>query len=97
MNTTNKSRTNQKKKKNEENSSEGEDASRLVGYVRRSRSGHGLRVSINSEAFQACHTYETSDGQSYVPLVLSVAALRRVMDGERAVTALSQLGSAPRN
>ncbi len=77
---------------NEESDADGDDTTRLVGYVRRSRSGHGLRVSINSEAFQACHTYETSDGQSYVPLVLSVAAIRRVMDGERAVTAVSQLG-----
>ena len=90
MKTTNKNKTNQMK---EEMNDRDDDASRLVGYVRRSRSGHGLRVSINSEAFQACHTYETSDGQSYVPLVLSVAALRRVMEGERAVTTVSQLGS----
>ncbi len=94
MKTTNKNKTNQMKKETNDGD---DDTSRLVGYVRRSRSGHGLRVSINSEAFQACHTYETSDGQSYVPLVLSVAALRRVMDGERAVTTVSQLGSMSPN
>ena len=82
---------------NENNNGDDGDTTRLVGYVRRSRSGHGLRVSINSKAFLACHTYETSDGQSYVPLVLSVAALRRVMEGERAVTTVSQLGSVGLN
>ena len=71
------------------------ESSRLVGYVRRSKSGHGLRVSINLEAVQSCHTYEISDGQCYVPLALSVAAPQRVLNGKRTVTTISQLALMP--
>lgn len=65
--------------------------STLVGYVRRSGAGGALKVSIDTEAIQACSTYTTSDGRSYVPLVVSLRALQRVLDGERAVTTISQL------
>ena len=33
----------------------------------------------------------TSDGQAYVPLVISMAALEKVLAGERAVTTVTQL------
>ena len=65
--------------------------SMLVGYVRRSGAGGALKVSIDTEAIQACSTYTTSDGRAYVPLVISLRALQRVLDGERAVTTISQL------
>ena len=42
-------------------------------------------------AFADCSTYMTSDGQSYVPLVISMAALNKVLAGERAVTTVTQL------
>ena len=42
----------------------------LVGYVRRSNAGGALKLSINTAAFADCSTYMTSDGQSYVPLVI---------------------------
>ena len=63
----------------------------LVGYVRRSNAGGALKVSINTAAFADCSTYMTSDGQAYVPLVISLAALNKVLGGERAVTTVSQL------
>ncbi|PXF22952.1 MAG: hypothetical protein CXX72_02115 [Methanobacteriota archaeon] len=63
----------------------------MVGYVRKSNAGGALKISINTSAFQDCSTYETSDGQTYVPLVISMNAVRRVIDGERAVTTVSQL------
>ena len=65
--------------------------SMLVGYVRRSGAGGALKVSIDTEAIQACSTYTTSDGRAYAPLVISLRALLRVLDGERAVTTISQL------
>ena len=65
--------------------------SMLVGYVRRSGAGGALKVSIDTEAIQACSTYTTSDGRAYAPLVISLRALQRVLDGERAVTTISQL------
>ena len=63
----------------------------LVGYVRRSNAGGAIKISINTNAFGDCETYATSDGQSYVPLVISLSALRKVIDGDRAVTTVSQL------
>ena len=65
--------------------------SMLVGYVRRSGAGGALKVSIDTEAIPACSTYTTSDGRAYAPLVISLRALQRVLDGERAVTTISQL------
>jgi len=68
-----------------------ETANMLVGYVRKSNAGGALKVSINTDAFSDCSTYVTSDGQAYVPLVISLNALEKVLNGERAVTTLSQL------
>ncbi|HJM54649.1 MAG TPA: hypothetical protein QGI72_00215 [Poseidonia sp.] len=67
------------------------DANILVGYVRRSNAGGALKVSVNTAAFADCNTYMTSDGQSYVPLVISIAALNKVLSGDRAVTTITQL------
>ena len=48
-------------------------------------------MSINSDAFSDCETYVTSDGQEYVPLVISLNALNKVLNGERVVTTISQI------
>jgi len=81
-----------KNKEQEMNEEEaGAGTSTLVGYVRRSGAGGALKVSIDAEAIQSCSTYTTSDGRAYVPLVISLRALQRVLDGERAVTTISQL------
>ena len=83
-----------KKTQTEENGNQTEmdmPDSLLVGNVRKSNARGALKISINTSAFQDCSTYETSDGQTYVPLVISMNAVRRVIDGERAVTTVSQL------
>ena len=71
--------------------SENEQKSNLVGYVRKSNAGGAIKVSINSDAFSDCETYVTSDGQEYVPLVISLNALNKVLNGERVVTTISQI------
>ena len=68
-----------------------ESKSNLVGYVRRSNAGGAVKVSINSDAFSDCETYVTSDGQEYLPLVISLNALNKVLNGERVVTTISQI------
>ena len=80
-------------KKNKDTMPETQDETTnlLVGYVRRSNAGGALKISINTAAFSDCSTYVTSDGQSYVPLVMSLNALEKVLNGERAVTTVSQL------
>ena len=68
----------------------------LVGYVRRANEEAAIKISINKEAFEECETYTTSDGQQYIPLTIGLQALRRVIDGERTATTISQL-KAPRS
>ena len=85
VNTMNKKNTTKNEESNDMNTN------LLVGYVRKSNTGGALKVSINTSAFGDCATYVTSDGQAYVPLVISLNALGKVLSGERAVTTLSQL------
>ncbi len=73
-----------------ENEESGAEQTLLVGYVRKSNAGGALKVSINTSAMADCSTYSTSDGQTYIPLVISMNALRKVLDGERTVTTVSQ-------
>jgi hypothetical protein len=73
-----------------ENEESGAEQTLLVGYVRKSNAGGALKVSINTSAMADCSTYTTSDGQTYIPLVISLNALHKVLDGERTVTTVSQ-------
>ena len=75
-----------KKQENQE-----ETKSTLVGYARRSNAGGAIKLSINTTAFSDCATYVTSDGQAYVPLIIPINALQRVLNGERAVTTVTQI------
>jgi len=54
----------------------------LVGYARRGNSGTRLKMSINVAAFQDVAS------EPVTRLYISRSALRRVLDGERAVTTL---------
>ena len=65
--------------------------STLVGFIRKSNAGRAVKLSINTSSFQDCATYVTSDGQTYVQLVVSLNALTGVIDGSRAVTSINHL------
>tara|TARA_B100000927_G_C16390789_1_gene439244 strand:- start:490 stop:744 length:255 start_codon:yes stop_codon:yes gene_type:complete len=80
-----------KNTENKQNVDDNENRANLVGYVRKSNAGGAIKVSINSDAIADCETYVTSDGQEYVPLVISLNALMKVLDGERVVTTISQI------
>ena len=80
-----------KVEKNTEPDNEQNDTSMLVGFARKSNAGRALKLSINTSSFQDCATFVTSDGQEYVPLVISLNALNKVLNGERVVTTISQI------
>ncbi len=80
-----------KNTENKQNVDDNENKANLVGYVRKSNAGGAIKVSINSDAIDECETYVTSDGQEYVPLVISLNALMKVLNGERVVTTISQI------
>ena len=65
--------------------------STLVGFMRKSNAGRAVKLSINTSSFQDCATYVTSDGQTYVQLVVSLNALSGIIDGSRAVTSINHL------
>ena len=62
----------------------------LTGYVRRSHQNTCLKLSLNTDALAGCRTYVTSDGKSYIPLVINLNSLEQVLNGERAVTTIIQ-------
>ena len=80
-----------KTEKNLEQDNEQNANSTLVGFVRKSNAGRAVKLSINISSFQDCATYVTSDGQTYVQLVVSLNALTGIMDGSRAVTSINHL------
>ncbi|MGB1475601.1 MAG: hypothetical protein ACPG73_05295 [Candidatus Poseidoniaceae archaeon] len=65
--------------------------STLVGFARKSNAGRAVKLSINTSSFQDCATYVTSDGQTYVQLIVSLNALEGIIDGSRAVTSINHL------
>lgn len=64
--------------------------SQLVGYVKMTNKGNGVKLSINVDAFEGCKTFTTADGEVYVPLIISANALNNVLEGERLVTTIIQ-------
>ena len=80
-----------KEEKNTEPDNEQNANSMLVGFVRKSNAGRAVKLSINTSSFQDCATYVTSDGQTYVQLVISLNALTGIIDGNRAVTSINHL------
>ncbi|MBN1389033.1 MAG: hypothetical protein JXA22_00140 [Candidatus Thermoplasmatota archaeon] len=69
--------------------------SRLMGFVRRSRNGGAIKLSIARDAFSSAEKYQSSDGTEYVGMVINLNKLRSLLTGEQEVTAISQLVEAP--
>lgn len=80
-----------KTQKNTKLETEQNTNSTLVGFIRKSNAGRALKLSINTSSFQDCATYVTSDGQTYVQLIVSLNALTGIIDGSRAVTSINHL------
>ncbi len=80
-----------KVKNNTEPDNENNTNSMLVGFIRKSNAGRAVKLSINTSSFQDCATYVTSDGQTYVQLVISLNALNGIIEGSRAVTSINHL------
>ena len=80
-----------KTQKNTQPENEQNANSTLVGFARESNAGRPVKLSINTSSFQDCATYVTSDGQTYVQLIVSLNALAGIIDGSRAVTSINHL------
>jgi len=65
--------------------------SQLVGYVRKSKAGGALTISIDSEAFAQAEKFASNDGRQFVRLVANADKVSQILDGGREVTSLCQL------
>jgi len=66
------------------------DENLLVGYIRKANEGRYLKLSINAQSFKDCEIYTTSDGQQWISLKMVSSNVRKVMEGQRAVTTIYQ-------
>ncbi|MFO7619311.1 MAG: hypothetical protein R6W91_06640 [Thermoplasmata archaeon] len=65
--------------------------SQLVGYVRKSKSGGSLNMSIDAEAFAKAEKFSGKDGRQFVGLIANADKVGQILGGEREVTSLCQL------
>lgn len=65
--------------------------SQLVGYVRKSKSGGALNLSIDADAFSKAERFTGSDGREFVSLIVNLDKVQDIIEGEREVTSLCQL------
>jgi hypothetical protein len=65
--------------------------SELIGYVRKSRNGNALKLSLSAEAFDSAQRYLSQDGTEYVGLIISMAKVQEIMDDTRDVTSVCQI------
>jgi len=67
--------------------------SQLVGYVRKSKSGGALMLSVDAEAFSKAKKYSSADGREFVRLVANLDKVQEILQGEREVTSLCQISN----
>ena len=65
--------------------------SELIGYVRKSRNGNALNLSISAEAFDNAQRYLSQDGKEYVGLIVNIAKVQEILDDTRDVTSVCQI------
>jgi hypothetical protein len=65
--------------------------SQLVGYVRKSKSGGSLNMSIDAEAFARAEKFSGKDGRQFVSLIANANKVSQILVGDREVTSLCQL------
>lgn len=65
--------------------------SRLMGFVRRSRNGGAIKLSIAQDAFDDAKRYKSADGTEYVGMIINLNKLRCLLTGEQEVTSVSQI------
>ena len=63
----------------------------LLGYVRKTKSGNAIKVSISTEAFDKAERYSTLDGREFVSMIVNISKIQQILEGQKEVTGISQL------
>lgn len=69
----------------------------LIGYVRKSKAGKALNISLDKAALDAAETYDSGDGRVMIPVVLNLNKVQEIIAGDREVTSISQIISSTDN
>jgi hypothetical protein len=64
---------------------------KLVGYIRKSKSGGALRLSIDVAAFDEVRRYLSKDCRDFVSLIVNADKAGQILAGEREVTSVVSL------
>ena len=65
--------------------------SELMGYVRKSRNGNALKISLSVDALDSAERYLSQDGKEYIALVVNTAKIQEILDNTRDVTSVVQI------
>jgi hypothetical protein len=65
--------------------------SELIGYARKSKAGGAIRLSLIKEQLDNAETYESKDGTVFVPLLINVDNVQKLIAGDKEVTSVSQI------
>lgn len=63
----------------------------LVGYVRKSKAGGALRISVDVSAFEKAERFQSGDGRDFVYLIANADRIEQILAGDREVTSLCQI------
>ena len=65
--------------------------SQLMGYVRKSKNGNALNISISVDAFERAEKESCRDGQEFVRMIVNTEKIKKLIDKEIEVTGISQI------
>jgi hypothetical protein len=63
----------------------------LIGYVRKSKAGGALKVSLDLAAIDTAETFESKDGRKFVQGIINLDKAQQVIAGTREVTCMSHI------
>ena len=61
----------------------------LMGFIRETKNGKGVTVSIDTRAFQNAKTYKTKAIKTYVRMIINLAKLKQLLKDEINFTIVS--------
>ena len=63
----------------------------IVGYIRLSKVGNALKMTIMKSALDKARTVESRDGTEYVSLIMNLDNIRDIIGGGREVASVCEL------
>ena len=65
--------------------------STLVGFVRKSKNGRGLRLNVSRDTLKGLEGYTSRNGEEYIPLVVHLEKLMDLISEQRDFVTINHL------